>query len=56
MTDYRAILDNAGSTADQLETLLRIVDPEFKIQLKFAGVYDLYSQLRRAECEECEDE
>jgi len=47
MTDYREMM--SGSLADQLEALIRKVDPEPKILLPYAKVYDLLINMRAAE-------
>ncbi len=47
MTDYREMM--SGSLADQLEALIRKVDPELKILLPYVKVYDLLINMRAAE-------
>ena len=47
MTDYREMM--SGSLAEQLEALIRKVDPELKILLPYVKVYDLLINMRAAE-------
>ena len=47
MTDYREMMSD--SLADQLEALIRKVDPELKILLPYVKVYDLLINMRAAE-------
>ena len=55
MTDYREMM--SGSLADQLEALIRKVDPELKILLPYVKVYDLLINLQAAEeIQELEEE
>ena len=55
MTDYREMM--SGSLAEQLEALIRKVDPELKILLPYVKVYDLLINLQAAEeIQELEEE
>ena len=55
MTDYREMM--SGSLADQLEALIRKVDPELKVLLPYVKVYDLLINLQAAEeIQELEEE
>ena len=47
MTDYREMM--SGSLADQLEALIRKVDPELKVLLPYVKVYDLLIHLQEEE-------
>ncbi len=55
MTDYREMM--SGSLAEQLEALIRKVDPELKVLLPYVKVYDLLINLQAAEeIQELEEE